>query len=60
MLKNIINIILGLFGGSKNQETAESDGDWSSGDYDRYADLKKEGKEEYLAQKERQKNSGKA
>lgn len=60
MLKNIINLILGLFGGNKNQNTAQADGDWSSGDYDRYAELKKEGREEYLAQKEDEKNSDKA
>jgi len=57
MLKNLINLILGLFG-SKKQETAQSD--WSSGDYDRYAELKKEKREEYLAQKAQQKNSDKA
>lgn len=59
MLKNLINMILGLFGGAK-KDTAQVEGDWSSGDYDRYAQLKKEKREEYLAQKESQKNGGKA
>lgn len=60
MLKNLINLILNLFGGKSKGDTAQAEGDWSSGDYDRYAELKKQKREEYLAQKESQQNGDKA
>lgn len=49
MLKNLLNIILSLFGSKK--ETAQSD--WSAGDYDKYAERKRESREEVLASKEK-------